>query len=161
MNHDNVWLLDSDCSNHMTGNKILVGNLDQSVKTEVKLGTDKTMDVDGKGVVKILTKQGEPKKILEVYYVPGLKHNLIRVGQLTHKEYKFMFQGQECVIYDKPLSKQIIAKVKMMRNKLFPLVMYYSDKVSSFTITYSNDYWLWHFRFGHLHFSSLRLLQQK
>jgi len=155
---DNVWLLDSGYSNHMTGNKNLVAHLDQSVKTEVKLGIDKTMDVDGKGVVNILTKQGEPKTILEVYYVPSLKHNLISVGQLTQKGYRVIFQGQECVIYDKPPSKQLLTKVQMTRNKLFPLVMNYSDQVSSFTVARSNDYWLWHFCFGHLYFSSLRLL---
>ena len=66
----------------MTGNKNLVANLDQYMKTNVNLGTDKTMDVDGKIVVNILTKQGEPKTISEVYYVPGLKNNLISVGQL-------------------------------------------------------------------------------
>eukprot|EP00253_Pinus_taeda_P016100 PITA_16100 len=77
---DNVWLLDSDCSNHMTSNKNLVANLDQSVKTKVKLGTDKTMDVNGERVVNILTKQGELKTISMVYYVPDLKHNLISVG---------------------------------------------------------------------------------
>ena len=81
----NVWLLDSAFSNNMTGNKNLVENLDQCVKTEVKLRTDKTMVVDGKGVVKILTKQGELKTISEVYYVPSLKHNLLSVGQLTLK----------------------------------------------------------------------------
>ena len=43
-----VWLLDSGCSNHMTGNKDLVANFDKSMKTEVKLGTDKTVEVDGK-----------------------------------------------------------------------------------------------------------------
>lgn len=43
-----VRLLYSGCSNHMTRNKNLVANLDQSVKTEVKLGIDKTMDVYGK-----------------------------------------------------------------------------------------------------------------
>ena len=80
---DKVWLLDNGCSNHMTGNKNLVANLDASVKKKVKFGTDKTMDVDGKGVVNIVTKKGEPKTISEVYYVPGLKHNLISVGQLT------------------------------------------------------------------------------
>ena len=51
-----VWLLDNGCSNHMIGNKNLVSNLDVSVKTEVNLGTDKTVDVDGKGVVNIVTK---------------------------------------------------------------------------------------------------------
>ena len=58
-----VWLLKSGCSNHMTGNKDLVANFDQTVKTEVKLGTDKTVEVDGKGVVNILTKHGKPKTI--------------------------------------------------------------------------------------------------
>ena len=77
----------------MTGNKNLVANLDAFVKTKVKLGTDKTMDVDGKGVVNIVTKQGEPNTISEVYYVPGLKHNLISVGQLTQNGYKVIFQG--------------------------------------------------------------------
>ena len=60
---DKVWLLDSGCSNHMTDNNNLVENLDASVKTEVKLGTHKTVDVDGKGVVNIVTKQEEPKTI--------------------------------------------------------------------------------------------------
>ena len=76
---DNVWLLDSDYSNHMKGNKNLVANLDQYVKTQVNLGTDK-----GK-VVNSLTKKEEPKTISEVYYAHGLKHNFISVGQLTHK----------------------------------------------------------------------------
>ena len=69
----------------MIGNKNLVANLDASMKTEVKLGTDKTVDVDAKGVVKIVTKQGEPKTISEVYHAPGLKNNFISVGQLTRK----------------------------------------------------------------------------
>ena len=49
----------------------------------------------------------------------------------------------------------------MTRNRLFPLIVNYNDQVSSFTISCSNDYWLWHFRFGHLYFFGLRLLQQK
>ena len=72
---EEIWYLDSGCSNHMIGNKDLVANFNQSMKTEVKLGTDKTVEVDGKGVVNILTKQGEPKRISEVYYVPSIKHN--------------------------------------------------------------------------------------
>jgi len=46
--YDNVCLLDSGCSCHMVGNKNLVTNLDESVKLEIKLGTKKSMDVDGK-----------------------------------------------------------------------------------------------------------------
>lgn len=135
-----VWLLDSGCSNDMTCNKDLVANVDQSVKTEVKLGTDKTVEVDGKGVVNILTKQEELKIISEVYYVPNLKHNLLSVGQFTQKGYKVIFQSQEILIYDKPPSKQLIAKVQMTRNKLVPLIVNYSGQMSSFTLACSDDY---------------------
>lgn len=58
-----VWVLDSSCSNHMIGSKDLVANFDQSMKAKVNLATNKTMEIDGKGVVNILTKQGEPKTI--------------------------------------------------------------------------------------------------
>ena len=115
---DKVRLLDSGFSNHMIGNKNLVANLDASVKTEVKLGTDKIVDVDGKGVINILTKQGEPKTKSEVYYVSGLKQNLISVGQLTQKRYRVIFQGQECVIYDKPPRNHLIAKVQLTKQTL-------------------------------------------
>jgi len=80
--YNSVWLLDNGCSNHMIGNKDSVANFDQSVKTKVNLGTNKTMEIDGNGVVNILTRQGEPKTISKVYYVPSLKHNLLS-GQLT------------------------------------------------------------------------------
>ena len=88
-----VWLLDSSCSNRMTSNKDLVANFDQSVKKKVMLGTDKTVEVDGKGVVNILTKQVELNTISEVYYVSSLKHKLLSVGQLKQKGYRVIFQG--------------------------------------------------------------------
>jgi len=66
----------------MIGNRNLVVNLDQYVKTKVNLGANKIMVVNGKVVVNTLTTQGEPKTIYEVYYVAGLEHNLISVGQL-------------------------------------------------------------------------------
>jgi hypothetical protein len=36
---NDIWLIDSGCSNHMTGNRSLIANLDDLVRTEVKLGT--------------------------------------------------------------------------------------------------------------------------
>ena len=46
-----VWLLDSDCSNHMNGNKEFFSNLDDLVKSKIKLGNDSTVPVMGKGVI--------------------------------------------------------------------------------------------------------------
>ena len=37
-NYDEIWFLDSGCSNHMTRNKSLFVSLDESRKSEVKMG---------------------------------------------------------------------------------------------------------------------------
>jgi len=78
----NIWLLDSGCSNHMTGHKDLISNLDTSATTTISLGDNHLVKASGKGVVPILTKHDEVKNIYDVYYVPNLKHNLLSVGQL-------------------------------------------------------------------------------
>jgi len=42
---EDVWFLDSGCSNHMTGNIALFSKLDQSVKSQVTVGTDSKISV--------------------------------------------------------------------------------------------------------------------
>lgn len=43
-----VWFIDSGCSNHMTGTKSLFKMLDKSHKTEVPLGDNNQIQVEGK-----------------------------------------------------------------------------------------------------------------
>jgi hypothetical protein len=161
-NHD-LWLLDSGCNNHMTGNKDLFSSLDSSVTSQIKLGDDYQKKVVGKGIIYVLTKQDEKKDIHDVYYVPGLRHNLMSVGQMNEHGYKVIFEGSKCTILDKPPSKKIIATIQMTKNRMFPLILRnvslsqsYAQNVSS-----SDETWLWHLRYGHLPFSSLSLLQKK
>jgi len=66
----------------MSANIEMFSNLDESVKSKVTLGTDSKVSVMGKGRVNILTKKREKKYISDVYLVPGLKHNLMSIGQL-------------------------------------------------------------------------------
>ena len=118
--HD-IWYLDSGCSNHMTGNLNLFSSLDNSVQTDVTLGNNVQVTILGKGTVGILTKQEESKYIPDVYHVEGLKHNLLSIGQLIQKGYRVYIEDDHCVIKDKRPSDQLIAKVPMTRNRLFPL----------------------------------------
>jgi len=76
---EDVWFLDSSCSNHMIGNIAPFSKLDQSVKSQVTLGTDSKVSVMGKGEVKVLTKRGEKKTITDVYYLLGMKCNLLSI----------------------------------------------------------------------------------
>jgi hypothetical protein len=72
-----IWYLDSSCSNHMTGNIELFSSLDDSSQTKVTLGIDIQVTVLGKGNINILTRQGDERVMSDVYYVSGLKHNLM------------------------------------------------------------------------------------
>ncbi|KAL0425549.1 UNVERIFIED_CONTAM: Retrovirus-related Pol polyprotein from transposon TNT 1-94 [Sesamum radiatum] len=53
-----TWYIDSAASNHMTYNKGAFQTLDESFKTNVKLGDNHIVKVEGKGSVAINTKKG-------------------------------------------------------------------------------------------------------
>ena len=76
----NTWFLDSGCSNHMTCYKDLFSSLNASINSLVKLGDRSRIQVSGKGVVPVLTKNNVVKNIYNVYHVPTLAGNLLSVG---------------------------------------------------------------------------------
>ena len=57
----------------------------------------------------------------DVYHVEGLKHNLLSIGKLIQKDYRVYIEDDHFVIKDIRPSNQLIAKVPMKRNRLFPL----------------------------------------
>ncbi|MBZ1524079.1 hypothetical protein J3336_11715, partial [Leuconostoc mesenteroides] len=105
----------------MTGNIAKFANLDENVKSEVTTGTNSKIYIKGKGKVSIRARNGEQMILREVYYVPGLKCNLLSIGQLINKGYNVFFKDHMCTIKDTPPSKKIIAQVQMTSDKMFPL----------------------------------------
>eukprot|EP00253_Pinus_taeda_P017073 PITA_17073 len=169
-NGEDIWFLDSGCSNHMTGNIALFSALDKNMKSEVTLETDSKVSVMGKGEVKIFTKQGERKTIADVYYVPGMRCNLLSIGQLVQKGYNVFFENDVCTIMDRAPRKRCIAEVKITRNRMFPLRIRADLKnkneitavtQEAFQSVSKDENWLWHLRFGHLNFGVLNLLSRK
>lgn len=104
-------------------------------------------------MIPIYTKNEKRRKIDEVYYVPGLKCNLISVGQLMEKKYRVFFKNKVCTIYDKYPSKQLISRVEMTKNIMFFLIMInkLTDSLNSYKAKGLNESLLWNFRYGHLH----------
>jgi hypothetical protein len=74
------------------------------------LGNDSKVRFNGKGVIHVYAKNDERRKIDDVYYVPGMKCNMLSVGQLIEKKYRVFFKNKVCTIYDKYPSKQLIPK---------------------------------------------------
>ncbi|KAI6681886.1 hypothetical protein NL676_035767 [Syzygium grande] len=46
-----VWFIDSGCSNHMTGMKEMFRELDETQRRVIRLGNNKQIQVEGKGIV--------------------------------------------------------------------------------------------------------------
>eukprot|EP00253_Pinus_taeda_P023366 PITA_23366 len=167
---EDVGFLDSGCSNHMTGNIAMFSNLDEDVKSEVTTGTDTKIVVKGKGSVSIRARNGEQMIVPDVYYVPGLKCNLLSIGQLIDKGYNVFFKDDMCTITDIPPSKNIVAQVQMTNNRMFPLKLKADLKEGRTIVAVTQEVfqeqvkdenWLWHLRFGHLNFGGLNLLHRK
>lgn len=94
--HDNVWFLDSGCSNHMCGDPAMFSELDESFKHHVKLGNNSKMTVQGRGNGR-LQLNGIIHGVTQVFYVSELKNNLLSIGQLQekgHKGLEVLIQGE-------------------------------------------------------------------
>lgn len=66
--HQNVWYLDTGCSNHMSGNKSAFSHLDESYHDTVKFGDNSTISVMGKGNVSIQTKD-VPRRLFLMFFL--------------------------------------------------------------------------------------------
>lgn len=85
----------------MTANKGQFINLDESISLQVRLGYGKLYDIVGKRVIFVQTKGGNSKLMYDVFYVLGLTQNLLSISQLVMKGHKVIFEGSDCLIFDK------------------------------------------------------------
>ena len=71
------------------------------------------------------------------------------------------FEDNGCKIYDdKREKKQLMIYINIEKNKNFSLILHYAKNVV-WKIEANDESWLWHKRYRHLNFQSLRSLHQK
>jgi len=78
---EDIWFLDSSCSNHMSGNKAAFCELNETFRETIKLGNNTKMTVFGKERVRLHLNDSN-FMITDVFYVPKLKNNLLSIRQL-------------------------------------------------------------------------------
>lgn len=79
----NLWYLDNGASNHMSGNRNFFVKLNEEISGKIRFGDDSRIDIKGKGSVRFCLEDGKKKMLNDVYYIPGLKSNIISLGQAT------------------------------------------------------------------------------
>ncbi|KAI5335543.1 hypothetical protein L3X38_025676 [Prunus dulcis] len=153
------WYIDSGCSNHMTSREDLLVDIVREVKAKVQVGNGVLVEVAGKGTLIIETMKGK-RYIKEVMLVPSLAKNLLSVGQMTEHGYFIVFGNHRVDIFDDSSLSNMVVSVKQKGNRCFPLTFNTIKEISLKTSVQECSK-IWHKRFGHLNFRSLKLLQSQ
>ncbi|GJT68989.1 integrase, catalytic region, zinc finger, CCHC-type containing protein [Tanacetum coccineum] len=121
-----LWIVDSGCLKHMTGDRSLLKNFIDKIMGTVRFGNDNFAAITGYGNYI----QGNIT-ICHVYYVEGLEHNLFSIGQ-------FCEGGRESNLYTISISDMAASSPVCLMSKAT-----------------STKSWLWHRRLSHLNFGTI------
>ncbi|XP_019433850.1 PREDICTED: uncharacterized protein LOC109340583 [Lupinus angustifolius] len=154
--NDESWYLDSGCSNHMTSHKEWLTDFNPSRKSKVRFADDSTLKVEGTGDVVVVRKNGSNALITDVLFIPGLKCNLLSIGQLVQKGFSATMKDGHCEIYDG--GKRLILRSNISKNMTFQVNIKAAEKQCLAAMEITEESWLWHNRYGHLNFKSLNKL---
>lgn len=73
------WYLDIGCSRHMTGDRSLFSQLEETQDGSATFGDGNSTRIVGKGTIDI----SKHPKLNDVLYVQGLKHNLLSISKFV------------------------------------------------------------------------------
>ena len=135
-----LWYLDSGCSRNMTGNKGLFKTLFEGKIGIVTFGDGSKSVIRG---IRIVDIPGLPV-FEDVWYVDGLKANLLSISQICDNGLKVLFTKYECEILDGGGDCMCVG-VRTTDN-CYGLTPSISNKCFSVKIDQVD---LWHQRLGH------------
>ncbi|CAJ2635289.1 unnamed protein product [Trifolium pratense] len=150
------WFLDTGCSNHMTSHKDWLIEIDASRKSRVRFADDRTLQAEGIGKLVINRDDGKHVIMEDVLYVPGMKSNLLSLGQLIQKGFAVTMKNNSLALFD--AKKNLILKTPLSKNRTFQINMTTAKVMCLSAVEADDKNWIWHARYGHLNFKSLREL---
>ncbi|GKB62512.1 retrovirus-related pol polyprotein from transposon TNT 1-94 [Tanacetum coccineum] len=151
-----LFIVDSGCTKHMTGNLKLLCNFIEKFMGTVRFGNDQFAPILGYGDLN----QGNVT-IKRVYYVEGLNHNLFSVGQFCDADLEVAFRKSTCFVRDLQGNDLLTGN---RGSDLYTISL--QETTSSTPICFMakaspTQAWLWHRRLSHLNFDYITLLSKK
>ncbi|GJY34175.1 retrovirus-related pol polyprotein from transposon TNT 1-94 [Tanacetum coccineum] len=151
-----LFIVDSGCTKHMTGNLKLLCNFVEKFLGTVHFGNDQFAPILGYRDLN----QGNVM-IRRVYYVEGLNHNLFSVGQFCDADLEVAFRKSTCFVRDLQGNDLLTGN---RGSDLYTISL--QETTSSTPICFMakaspTQAWLWHRRLSHLNFDYITLLSKK
>lgn len=155
---DGVWVLDTGASNHMTGTRSALTQLDEGVRGTVRFGDGSRVDIEGIGSMVMQDRHTAHKVLTEVYYIPKLRSNIISLGQLEEKGFKVTLGNGRLCVFDQ--GGTLLISAPRTANRLYLAKFQLSSPIC--LLAHSEEAsWQWHARYGHLNFRALNDLGAK
>ncbi|GJX28753.1 integrase, catalytic region, zinc finger, CCHC-type containing protein [Tanacetum coccineum] len=148
-----LWYLDSGCLKHMTWNRSQLMNFVSKFLGTIRFENDQIARIIGYGDYQLGN-----IIISKVYYVEGLGHNLLSVGQFCDADLEVAFQKITCFIQnlegvDLLLGSRDTNLYTISLNDMLKSSWIYLLSKASKTKS-----WLWHRRLSHFNFGTLNKL---
>ena len=87
-----TWLVDSGASRHMIRSwESLTSLSKEDSRLQVQLGDNAKYAVKGIGTTLFQLESGKPLRMSDVFYVPGLKKNLLSISAMEDRGYAMIF----------------------------------------------------------------------
>nr|GEU76282.1 hypothetical protein [Tanacetum cinerariifolium] len=150
-----LFIIDSGCSKHMTGNLKLLTSFVEKFLGSLKFGNDQIAPILGYGDLV----QGTVT-IKRVYYVEGLNHNLFFISQFYDANLEVAFLKSTCYIRVLKGNDLLTGSHGTdlysitLQDTSSPNPIYLMAKLTS------SQAWLWHRRLSHLNFDTINLLSK-
>ena len=112
-----LWYLDNGASNHMSGNRKFFYKLDEEVIWKVRFGDDSRIDIKGKGSIRFILDGGEKKTLSNVYYISGLRSNIVSLRQATEAGCEVSMKNDVLMLFDQ--TWYLMIKTSRSKNCLY------------------------------------------
>jgi hypothetical protein len=150
---EDTWLIDSDASNHMTGQRDILSSLtDKNFPQKITLGDDYQYPIKGVGESTYKLDSGTLMKMKDVLYVPGLTKNFLSISYLDKKGFRVAFIDREFFMCPKGKTIQDAIFIGTEEGGLYKLKGH-SDAVLTHSIESPCE--LWHRRIDHINYKAL------
>ncbi|GJS22907.1 retrovirus-related pol polyprotein from transposon TNT 1-94 [Tanacetum coccineum] len=145
-----LWVVDSGCSKHMTGDRSLLRNFVEKFMGTVRFGNDNFAAITGYGDYT----HGNIT-ICHVYYVEGLGHNLFSVGQFCDGDLEVAFRSKTCYVRNLEGDDLLTGGRDSNLYTISISDMAASSPICLMSKATSTKSWLWHRRLSHLNFGTI------
>src|SRR4051812_44019468 len=151
------WIMDSVCTNHMTGDRniLMESSLSPSSKKTITSADKGKSKVLGLGRVAISRDQYIDKVML----VESLGYNLMSVSMLCDLDLFVLFGKYGCLV--QMVSNNSIVFRGVRKGDLYIVDFSKGPRVSTFLLARATECWLWHRRLGHTGMRNLQKLVLK